>query len=159
MFRRQRVGPIEINYHQELSGPLLHQICQNIRGHLNELTIHVILFDDHDLENGLNVEETITFFSNLINLSHVFPKVAFVISDFVDHIIENAKHSTREITHLKSELEKMVFHGYRTNVYGDHFGDISGELCDDNSQITEAGMSRVAELIIEDLSNLPVKQF
>ena len=159
MFRRQRVGPITINYHQDLNGPLLHQICQNIRGHLDEQTIHVILFDDHDLENGLNVEETITFFKNLINLSLVFPKVSFVISDFVDHIIADAKHSTREITHLKSELELIVFHGCRTNVYGDHFGDIDGDLCDDNSCITEAGMSRVAELIIEDLSNLPVKQF
>ena len=56
-------------------------------------------------------------------------------------------------------MEKIVAQGDPTNVYADHSGDIDGEVCDDNSYITEAGMTVVAELIIEDLSNLPVKQF
>jgi hypothetical protein len=159
LFRRQTIGPITINYHQDLNGPLIHPICQGIRIRSEEPSIHVILFDDHDLENGLNVEQTITFFKNLVNLSFVFPKVSFVISDFVDYIITDARHSVREIRHLKTELEKIVSQGNSTNIYADHSGDIDGEVCDDDSNITEAGMSVVAELLVEDLSNLPIKQF
>jgi hypothetical protein len=156
---RQRIGPVSINYHQDLHGPLLHQISHDIQQHLNEPVIHIVLFDDYDLEDGLSVEETIIFFKNLINLTHVFQNVSFVIADFVDHIFTDARHPTREIQHLKSELKKIVSQGKISNIYSDHVGDIDGMFCDEQSNITEAGMAIVVRLIVEDLLDLPVGQF
>ena len=60
---------------------------------------------------------------------------------------------------MKQALEKLTLENSITNVYSDHSGDIDGEFCDEQSNLTEAGMAVVATLIAEDLSNLPVKQF
>ena len=158
-FRRQVIGPVTIKYHEYLNGTLIPDIARSIRPFSDLPTINIVIIDDHDLEYGLDIEQSLVFFRNLINLSRVFIKSSFVICDVIDFILVDSKYPFRDLKQFKGELRKLVRESDIINIYSDHAGDIDGEVCDENSHLTEAGFVVLANLIAEDLANLPVKQF
>ena len=156
LFQDHPLGPIYVKTHDCLSKSLLHKISSEIASVSHLSNIHVIIFDDVDLNLVLDKWQVPLFMNNLFNISQVFTTTSFVICDLVDYTRETP--DARDIRHMRFRISQ-TFKVDNNNVYGPHHYNLPGRSFDQNKNITESGQESIIKLIARDLAELPLRRF
>ena len=155
-YQNHPLGPIYVKTHDCLSKSLLHEISSAIASVSHLLNIHVIIFDDVDLNQVLDKWQVPLFMNNLFNISQVYTTVSFVIIDLVDYTREVP--DARDIRHMRFRISQ-TFKVDNNNVYAARHFDLPGRSFDHNKNITEIGQEAIIKLIAQDLAELPLRRF
>ena len=143
-FNNGKVKSLILHYRSELTADHLYNICTTALLERNQKSVHVLAYDDDEIEEGCGLETLEVNIKHLINLTKVHPRLYFLFADFIDYLYGvDATYTHYEITNFKHTTGENVRENPHKTFYKDFRGFVDGEDCDCYNNPNEEGMKKI----------------
>ena len=138
-----QVKSLKIHYRCELTNENLYDICTVALNERNQTSVHILVYDDDEVEEGCGLETLDIFIKHLINLTRLHTQTYFMFADLIDYLYLDATYSARELSNFKRNTSEIISGSASKNFYYDFRGSIDGADCDHYNNPTEEGMRKL----------------
>jgi hypothetical protein len=151
-FRNGKFKNLVLHYRAELTSDHLYSIFTTALLERHQKSVHILAYDDDELEEGCGLETLDVNIKHLVNLTKVHPKLYFLFADFIDYLYgADATYTHYEITHFKNTTYENVRVNHNKTFYKDFRGFIDGTDCDCYNNPNEEGMKKICHELVKVL--------